>query len=327
MWMGAGRAHAVDGGLVGGLLLARADEARGRQGGSLGDAHELEGQVAVRRRAPGHGPTLSRRRRAPQPRPLSCTGGSSASGTSSDSTVSPAIAHAAASFISRLIAVAPASQRAAEDARVAEHVVDASARRRRTRRPRASAASGSISGSGLVSARMTWPCRTMLRRDQPGPARGGDDDVGLGHHRRRCRRSRSRARGARAWAPRSGRRRGRGARPRRRMSAAMPKPAAPRPSWPTVALARSHAGVPARGQMAAASVDDGGAVDVVVHDRLRQRLDQPALDLEAVGRARCPRGGCRRSSGRSARRSRTNSSTSLRVDEDRHRVEMPANCW
>ena len=40
-------AHRVDGGLVGGLLVAHADEARRRQGGGLGHAHELQGEVAV----------------------------------------------------------------------------------------------------------------------------------------------------------------------------------------------------------------------------------------------------------------------------------------
>ncbi len=39
--------HAVDGGLVGGLLVAAADPARGGQRGGLGDAHELEREVAV----------------------------------------------------------------------------------------------------------------------------------------------------------------------------------------------------------------------------------------------------------------------------------------
>ena len=40
-------AHAVDGGLVGGLLVAQADQRRGREGGGLGDADELEREVAV----------------------------------------------------------------------------------------------------------------------------------------------------------------------------------------------------------------------------------------------------------------------------------------
>ncbi len=40
-------AHAVDGGLVGRLLVAPADERRRGQRGRLGHAHELEGQVAV----------------------------------------------------------------------------------------------------------------------------------------------------------------------------------------------------------------------------------------------------------------------------------------
>src|SRR5207342_1250723 len=40
-------AHRVDGGLVGGLLLAPADPAGRGQGGGLRDAHELEREVAV----------------------------------------------------------------------------------------------------------------------------------------------------------------------------------------------------------------------------------------------------------------------------------------
>ena len=40
--------HAVDGGLVGGVLVAAADPARGLHGGGLGHAHELEREVAVR---------------------------------------------------------------------------------------------------------------------------------------------------------------------------------------------------------------------------------------------------------------------------------------
>ena len=40
--------HAVDGGLVGGLLVAGADERRARKRGGLGDAHELKGKVAIR---------------------------------------------------------------------------------------------------------------------------------------------------------------------------------------------------------------------------------------------------------------------------------------
>ena len=40
-------AHAVDRGLVGRLLVAPADQRRGRQGGGLGDADELEREVAV----------------------------------------------------------------------------------------------------------------------------------------------------------------------------------------------------------------------------------------------------------------------------------------
>ena len=40
-------AHRVDGGLVGGFLLAHADKARGGERGGLGHADELEGDVAV----------------------------------------------------------------------------------------------------------------------------------------------------------------------------------------------------------------------------------------------------------------------------------------
>ena len=43
--------------------------------------------------------------------------------------------------------------------------------------------------------------------------------------------------------------------------------------------------------------DDRGAVDVVVHDRLRQRLDQRAPRSRSTRAPRCPRGGCRRSVG------------------------------
>ena len=42
-------AHRVDGGLVGRLLVAAADPARGGQRGGLGDAHQLEREVAVGR--------------------------------------------------------------------------------------------------------------------------------------------------------------------------------------------------------------------------------------------------------------------------------------
>ena len=44
-------AHRVDGGLVGGDLVARAHEAGGGERGGLGDADELEGEVAIGRRA------------------------------------------------------------------------------------------------------------------------------------------------------------------------------------------------------------------------------------------------------------------------------------
>ena len=40
-------AHGVDGRLVGGLLVAHADEAGGGERGGLGHADELEGEVAV----------------------------------------------------------------------------------------------------------------------------------------------------------------------------------------------------------------------------------------------------------------------------------------
>ena len=40
-------AHRVDGGLVGGLLVAAAAQARGGDGGALGDAHEFERQNAL----------------------------------------------------------------------------------------------------------------------------------------------------------------------------------------------------------------------------------------------------------------------------------------
>ena len=40
-------AHRVDGGLVGALLVAAADHPRGRERRRLGDAHELEGQIAI----------------------------------------------------------------------------------------------------------------------------------------------------------------------------------------------------------------------------------------------------------------------------------------
>ena len=41
--------HAVNRGLVGGLLVAHADERSRGQGGGLGDAHELEREVAIRK--------------------------------------------------------------------------------------------------------------------------------------------------------------------------------------------------------------------------------------------------------------------------------------
>ena len=49
------QAHRVDGGLVGGDLVAEADHARGGQRGGLGRAHELEREVAVRSGRLGHG--------------------------------------------------------------------------------------------------------------------------------------------------------------------------------------------------------------------------------------------------------------------------------
>ena len=66
------------------------------------------------------------------------------------------------------------------------------------------------------------------------------------------------------------------------ISEAMPNPAAPSPIWPTTASSRR---MPTWRQaaIAAAKRHDRGAVDVVVHDRLGQRLDQAALDLEAAG--------------------------------------------
>ena len=42
-----GRAHGVDGGLVGGLLVAAPHQARGGEGRPFGHADDLEGQVAV----------------------------------------------------------------------------------------------------------------------------------------------------------------------------------------------------------------------------------------------------------------------------------------
>ena len=47
-------AHAVDRGLVGGLLVAHADEPGAGQRGGLGDADELEREVAVRPHAIAH---------------------------------------------------------------------------------------------------------------------------------------------------------------------------------------------------------------------------------------------------------------------------------
>ena len=63
---------------------------------------------------------------------------------------------------------------------------------------------------------------------------------------------------------------------------AIPYPAAPSPSWPTCA-SQLDAGVPA-GRDHRGHRHDRGSVDVVVHYRLRQRLDQAAFDLEAFGR-------------------------------------------
>jgi hypothetical protein len=56
------QAHAVDGGLVGGLLVAAADPAPGAQRACLGDADELERDVAVGRLPVAHRAILTRRR-------------------------------------------------------------------------------------------------------------------------------------------------------------------------------------------------------------------------------------------------------------------------
>ena len=53
--------HAVDGRLVGGLLVAAADPARAAQRGRLGHAHELQREVAVGGDAHGGGPYTVRR--------------------------------------------------------------------------------------------------------------------------------------------------------------------------------------------------------------------------------------------------------------------------
>ena len=47
------RAHGVDGGAVAAVLVAAADPAAGGHGGGLGDADQLEGEVAVGRRPVG----------------------------------------------------------------------------------------------------------------------------------------------------------------------------------------------------------------------------------------------------------------------------------
>ena len=46
-------AHAVDGGPVGGLLVASADERRGGERGRLGNANELQRQIAIGQLAGG----------------------------------------------------------------------------------------------------------------------------------------------------------------------------------------------------------------------------------------------------------------------------------
>ena len=93
--------------------------------------------------------------------------------------VSPASAHAAARFISTLIALAPGEQRALEDPRVAEHVVDA--------RP----VGGERRAGGQRVLGLDLRRRVGQREDDlagrgpsrgvisPGTPAGGDDDVGL----------------------------------------------------------------------------------------------------------------------------------------------------
>ena len=52
------RAHRVDRGLVGGQLVAAADPAAGAHGGGLGDADELEREVAIRPAGGAHRPGI-----------------------------------------------------------------------------------------------------------------------------------------------------------------------------------------------------------------------------------------------------------------------------
>ena len=64
--------HRVDGGLVGGVLVAAADPAGGGQRGGLGDADELEGEVAIGRLAL-HGAIVDQRRPPPRYAPPAMT--------------------------------------------------------------------------------------------------------------------------------------------------------------------------------------------------------------------------------------------------------------
>ena len=57
-------AHQVDGGAVGGVLVAAADPARGAHGGRLGHPHELECEVAI-----GHGGVVVRAHASVDPTP------------------------------------------------------------------------------------------------------------------------------------------------------------------------------------------------------------------------------------------------------------------
>ena len=136
-------AHGVDGGLVGGLLVAAADQRAAGQRGGLGHAHELEREVAIRlatapsaQRTPGGLRTrsVSDARMAPRRRIIRIV--------PSSATNQPSCRPIAAARLARA---------------VDEAGVERSGRRRRSRRPRSSrrAATTARGRGAMIQARIS----------------------------------------------------------------------------------------------------------------------------------------------------------------------------
>ena len=172
---------------------------------------------------------------------------------------------------------------------------------------------------------MTWPGRTRSGVISPGCPRRRDDHVGRSASPRRnvadldacAARPRVRRLG---W----GRRRSRAGRPPSLISVAIPKPAAPRPIWPTTTSVEPLADLAARRDRGRQR-HDRGPVDVVVHHRLRRARRSAAARSRSTRAPRCPRGGSRRTSGAIRTTVSTNSSTS-RVSIRIGIALMPTSC-